>query len=71
MRRNSIYEALAVLARNNSPSFSALWRDKILSFKTFKPPPLFFPRVAAEDEGGGLNGALAIERLERFERPRD
>src|SRR4051812_11192184 len=29
----------------------------------------FLHRDAGEDEGGGLNGALAVERLERFERP--
>jgi hypothetical protein len=36
-------------------------------FKSFKPPPLFLPRDAGENEGGGLNGALAIELLEQFE----
>jgi hypothetical protein len=27
----------------------------------FKPPPLFLPRDAGEDEGGGLNGLNGTE----------
>jgi hypothetical protein len=56
MRRKSTYEDLAVLARNNRAWFSASWRDKILSFKTFKPLKSFklFERSAA------------VELLEQF-----
>jgi hypothetical protein len=36
-------------------------------FKSFNLSPLFLPRDAGEDEGGGLNGAGAVERFERFE----
>jgi hypothetical protein len=32
-------------------------------FKSFQPPPLFLPRVAGEDEGGGLNGAQRLNGL--------
>jgi hypothetical protein len=32
-------------------------------FKTFKPPPLVLPRVAGENEGGGLNGAQRLNGL--------
>ena len=59
MRRKSTYEDLAVLARNNRASFSASWRDKILSFKTFKP---FEPFDHAQDRL-----RAAVELLEQFE----
>jgi len=32
-------------------------------FKSLKPPPLVLPRVAGEDEGGGLNGAQRLNVL--------
>jgi hypothetical protein len=34
-------------------------------FKSFKPPPLFLPRGAEEDEGGGLNGLNGLNVLNR------
>jgi hypothetical protein len=35
-------------------------------FKSFKPPPLFLPRVAGEDEGGGLNGLNGLSAKGRI-----
>jgi hypothetical protein len=42
-----------------------LWQFK--SFKTFKPPPYILPRDAGEEQRWGLDGSLAVERLERLE----
>src|SRR4030095_9485721 len=33
-------------------------------FQSFRPPPLFLPRVAGEDERGGIERSVAVERLE-------
>jgi len=41
-------------------------KDSFKPFKTFKslkPPPLVLPRVAGEDEGGGLIGAQRLSGL--------
>jgi hypothetical protein len=35
----------------------------VKKFKAFKPPPLFLPRDAGEDEGGGLNGLNGLNVL--------
>jgi hypothetical protein len=35
----------------------------VKKFKSFKPPPLFLPRVAGEDEGEGLNGLNGLNVL--------
>jgi hypothetical protein len=34
-------------------------------YAKFNPPPLFLPRVAGEDEGGGLNGLNDLNGLNK------
>jgi hypothetical protein len=41
-----------------NPGFQAFKK-----FQLFKPPPMFLPRDAGEDEGGGLNGLNSLNVL--------
>jgi len=41
--------------------------NRFARFKPFKPSPLFLPRDAGEDEGGGFELSEAVELLERLE----
>jgi hypothetical protein len=63
--RNDTCDVRVVISKKRSDG--EILHDERLRFKLFKPPPRFLPRDAREDEGGGLNGALAVELLEQFE----
>src|SRR6266536_771010 len=62
---------LATVVFTASPLLMILWAPQtvptVQSVQAVPAPTSFLPRDAGEDEGRGLNGALAFERFEHFE----